>query len=116
MKATINQENVYHASYDRTNFAVKEQGKQTYLRVTEQIRSLLQCRACKLQYIRKSGTTFNIRLNNYRKDPKSEKSIITCKHFNQTNHDFQQHAKFTLTEQIRKQTTTEETRKPLKKR
>ena len=32
------------------------------------------------------------------------------------NHNFQQHAEFTLTEQIKKQTTAEETRTPLKRR
>ena len=31
-------------------------------------------------------------------------------HFKEQNHNFQQHAEFTLIEQIKKQTTTEETR------
>ena len=30
----------------------------------------------------KSETTFNICQNNHRKDTKSEKSILACKHFN----------------------------------
>ena len=58
----------------------------------------------------KSETAFNIRLNNHRKDAKSEASILACKHFNKQNHNFKQHAELTLIEQIKKQTTTEETR------
>ena len=34
----------------------------------------------------------------------------------ESNHNFQQHAEFTLIEQIKKQTTTEETRTLLKRR
>ena len=41
---------------------------------------------------------------------------MACKHFNKTNNNFQQHAEFTLIEQIKKQTTTEETRTLLKRR
>ena len=39
----------------------------------------------------KSETTSNIRLN-HRKDVKSEKSILACKHFNEPSHNFQQYA------------------------
>ena len=76
--------------------------------------SLLQCHLCQLQYVGKSETPFNIRLNNHRKDAEWEASILACKHFNEQNHNFQQHAKFTLTDQIKKQTTVEETRTLLK--
>ena len=68
---------------------------------------LLQCRICQLQCVGKSETPFNIRL---RKDAKSQASILACINFNEQNHNFQQHAEFTLIEQIKKQTTTEETR------
>ena len=53
---------------------------------------------------------FNIHLNNHRKDAKSQASILACKHFNEKNHNFQQHAEFTLIQQLKKQTTTEEKR------
>ena len=53
-------------------------------------------------------TTYSIRLNSHRKGGKSEKSILACKHFNEPNHNFQQHA---LTERIKKQTISDETRK-----
>ena len=77
---------------------------------------LLQCRIYQLHYVRKNETPFNICLNNHRKDTKSEASILACKHFNEQNHIFQQHAEFTLTERIKKQTTAEETRTHLKRR
>ena len=41
-----------------------------------------------------------IGLNNHRKDAQSQKSILSCKHFNEPNHNFQQHAQFTLVKQI----------------
>ena len=66
---------------------------------------LLQCQICLLQYIGKSETPFNIRLNNHRKDAKDTKSknnILACKHFQEPNHEFQRHAKFTLIEKITK--------------
>ena len=59
------------------------------LHVKVKISYLLQCQICKLHYVRKSETIFNIRMNNNRKDVKSEKSILTCKHFNERNHSFQ---------------------------
>ena len=59
---------------------------------------LLKCRICQLEYVGKSETPFNIRLNNHRKDAKSQALILVCKHFNEQNHKFQQHAEFTLIE------------------
>ena len=75
---------------------------------------LFQCWICKLQYVG-SMVTFNIHVNNHRKDVNSEKSILPCKHVNESNHSSQQHAEFTLIEQLRKQTATEEARKLLSK-
>ena len=74
---------------------------------------LLQCRICQLQCVGKSETPFNIRL---RKDAKSQASILACINFNEQNHNFQQHAEFTLIEQVKKHTTTEETKTLLKRR
>ena len=39
---------------------------------SENLIHLLQCRICQLQYVGKSKTPFNIRLNNHRKDAKYE--------------------------------------------
>ena len=78
---------------------------------------LLQCRICQLQYVGKSETSFNIRLNNHRKDSKNKNPILACKHFQNSNHNFQRDAKFTLIEQITKSfTTIEQLRLLLKKR
>ena len=122
--------------HDWTIFVVNKWNKQTYSRVTEQIRSLkffmifyvkdlrckwsymhliylLPCRICKFQYVGKSETTFNIRLNNHRKDATSEESILACKHFNECNHNFHV-VEFTLIKQTERQPTTEETRKFMK--
>ena len=61
---------------------------------------LLQCWICQLQYVGKTGTSFNIRLNNLRKDCKSKNPILVWKYFRNSNHNFQRDAKFTLFEQI----------------
>ena len=39
---------------------------------------------------------FNTRLNNHRRDSKNRNPILVCKHFQNTNHNFQRDAKFTL--------------------
>ena len=83
---------------------------------SENLLYLLQCLICQLPCVGKSETLFNTRLNNHRKDAKSEALILACKHFNKQNHNFQQHAEFTFIEQIKKQTTTEETKTLLKRR
>ena len=83
---------------------------------SENLIYLLQCRICQLQYVGKSETPFNIRLSNLGKDAKLQASILSWKHFNNQNHNFQQHAEFTLIEQIKKQRTAEETRILLKRR
>ena len=41
---------------------------------------------------------------------------MACSHFNEQNYNFQQHAESTLIEEIKKQTTAEETRTLLKRR
>ena len=78
---------------------------------------LLQCKICSIQYIGKSETPFNIRLNNHRKDSKKKDSIVACTHFQKENHQFQRDAKFTIIEKVTKNcTTSEELRLLLKKR
>ena len=72
---------------------------------------------CQLQYVGKSETPFNIRLNNHWKDTKSQASILEH-NFNEQIHNFQKHAEFTLIEQIKKKqkTTAAEIRTLLKRR
>ena len=57
---------------------------------------LLQCILCKILYVGKSETAFNIRLNNHRKDIKKPNAIEACKHFS-NEHTFSKHG----TEQLR---------------
>ena len=47
---------------------------------------LLECINCKIQYVGKSETSLNIRLNNHRKDIKKPNTIEPCKHFNNNEH------------------------------
>ena len=55
---------------------------------------------CKIQYVGKAETAFNIRLNNHRKDVNNPKSIPADFHFRKPGHSFNLHAKFTLIEQL----------------
>ena len=62
---------------------------------------LLECYICNIQYVGKSETPFNIRLNNHRKDVKNPNAIPACKHFNRHDHDFKNHRKTIIIEQLR---------------
>ena len=63
---------------------------------------LMECTKCRLQYIGKSETQLNIRINNHRKDSKKTNTILACQHFNNPSHDFTQDARFIIIEQLRK--------------
>ena len=62
----------------------------------------MECTLCKIQYVGKAETSFNIRLNNHRIDANGNnpKAIPASIHFKQPGHNFNKHAKFTLIEQI----------------
>ena len=61
---------------------------------------LMECRICRIQYIGKSETEFNIRLNNHRKDVNRQNAPRADQHFKLPDHNFNQHARFTLIEQL----------------
>ena len=61
---------------------------------------LLECNICNIQYVGKSEATFNIHLNNRRKDVKDPNALPAGKHFTSPGHDFNKNAKFTLTEKL----------------
>ena len=61
---------------------------------------LMECILCKIQYVGKSETPFNLRLNNHRKDVDNPKAIPACNYFKIHGHNFMKHAKFTLIEQL----------------
>ena len=72
----------------------------------------MKCKLCKIQYVGKAETAFNIRLNNHRKDVNNPKSIPANFHFRKPGHSFNLHAKFTLIEQLSNiHTTNKETLK-----
>ena len=60
----------------------------------------MECRICRIQYIGKSETEFNIRLNNQRKDVNRQNATQAGQHFKLPNLNFSQHARFTLIEQL----------------
>ena len=56
---------------------------------------------CKIHYVGKSETSFNIRLNNHKKDTQKKTNVLeACKHSNNNWHTFSKHGKF-ITEQLR---------------
>ena len=61
---------------------------------------LLECTKCKMQYVGKAETEFNIRLNNHRKDVWKPNAITASRHYSGKNHNLNTHAKFILVEQI----------------
>ena len=61
---------------------------------------MLECTKCKIQYVGKTETEFNIELNNHRKGVWKPKAIPANRHFSDKNNNFNTHAKFILTEQL----------------
>ena len=60
----------------------------------------MECVLCIKQCTSKSETIFNLRLNSHRKDVTKRNSLQADQHFQQPVHNFNKHAKFTLTEQL----------------
>ena len=56
---------------------------------------------CKIQYVGKSKITFNLRLNNHRKDVNTPKAIPACNNFKIHGHNLMKHVKFILIEKLR---------------
>ena len=62
----------------------------------------MECRIFPIQYIGKSETEFNVRLNNHGKDVNRQNASQVDQHFKLPNHNFNQHARLTLIEQLDK--------------
>ena len=119
MKTRSNQEHVHYASHDWTNNLWCKPLKQTSVFKSYRTDDHdLTCKSRNLVYLENANfnTLKKVRLpltsawKTTEKNAKSEKSVLVCKHFNETEHNFQANAEFTLIEQIKKQTTTEETK------
>ena len=67
----------------------------------------MECALCKVQYVGKVATAFNIILNNHRKDVNNPESIPADLHFRKPWHSFSLHAKSTLIEQLSNIHTTD---------
>ena len=78
----------------------------------------MECKLCpNIQYIGKSEPPVNIRINKHRDDCKRTTSIEVDQHFRLPGHTFNEHATFTLLEQLNTQTKSKlERRKILEKR
>ena len=78
---------------------------------------LLECTKCKIKYVGKAETESNIRLNNHQKDVWKPDAIPAIRHFSGKDHNFNTHARFILTEQIRYvDINTEKSKERLKQR
>ena len=51
----------------------------------------MECILCKIQYVGKSETPFNLRLDNHRKDVNNLKAIPACNHFKIHGHNIMKH-------------------------
>ena len=69
---------------------------------------LMECALGKKQYVRKSETSFNIRLNNHRKDVKKPDTILSCRPLQERNHVFNKHAKLIIIENLKNTTRSKE--------
>ena len=60
----------------------------------------MECTEFKLQYVGKAETELNLRINNHRKDVLKLNAIPADRHFEQRHHDFNNDAKFNITEKL----------------
>ena len=77
---------------------------------------VIKCQKCDLQYIGKSESNFNFRLNNHRNHIRAEvNSCELTEHFlqNKRSHSFERDVRITVIEQIRKRTMPIEQKKEL---
>ena len=67
---------------------------------SEYVFYLMECIFCKMQYVGKAETAFNLRLNNHRKNTDKPNSFLTCKHFQEKGRNFIKHAKFIIIDKL----------------
>ena len=60
----------------------------------------MECTLCNKQYVGKAEKTFNIRLNNHRKDVKDQKVMLACTHFQAVGHNFDKYAKIIIIDKV----------------
>ena len=67
---------------------------------SEYVIYLMECTLCNKQYVGKTETAFNIRLNIHRKDTKDPNTMLACRHFQQQGHNFHSHAKYIIIDKL----------------
>ena len=72
----------------------------------------LECK-CRIQYLGKAESDFDLRLNNHRKNVYKANAIPASRHFAMKVHIYNRDASFIIIEQICKRTLTKETKKNL---
>ena len=89
-----------------TNTFMSQQTKRTFQIFfnlnckNEYVIYLMEWIICKMHYVGKAETAFNLRLNNQRKDTKKPSSILAFKHFQEKGHNFNKHAKFIILDKL----------------
>ena len=69
----------------------------------------MECILCNKHYVGKAETSFNITLNNHRKDGKKADRIMACKPLQEENHSLNKHGKFTIIYQLTNTSKSKET-------
>ena len=67
---------------------------------SENVIYLMESTLCNMQYVRKTDTAFNLRLNNHRKNAKKPNSYLAFTHFQGKGHNFNKHAKFIIIDKM----------------
>ena len=82
-----------------TNTFMNQQTKRTYCK-SEYVIYLMECILCKIQYVGKAETAFNLRLNNHGKDTKKPNYILACKYLQKHGHGFNKHIKLIIIDKL----------------
>ena len=89
-----------------TNTFINDKTKRTFNNFfklngkSEYVIYLMECILCKMHYVGKAETAFNLRLNNHREGAKKPNSILACKHFQEQGHSFNKHPKFIIIDKL----------------
>ena len=62
---------------------------------------IMECKKCQLQYIGKSELAMNIRINHWKYSHQPD-GLLASQHFSKAGHNFNEHTRFTIIEQIKK--------------
>lgn len=75
----------------------------------------MECKKFHIQYVGKTETDFNVKLNNHRKDVYRSDAIPVSRYFAMKDHVFNRDTSFNIIQQISKSTSSAETKKKVLK-